>query len=50
MVLPDAVRLVRSWWIIVQEEQKSLSRVRITADFITQEVARETQPSPLNRA
>lgn len=54
IVLPDAVQLVRSWWIIVQEEQKNLSRVRITADFITHEVARETQtlmqPSPLNLA
>lgn len=52
LVLPDAVRLVRSWWIIVHEEQKNIARVRITADFITQELANEAtllmQPAAQN--
>lgn len=52
LVLPDVVRLVRSWWIMVHEEQKNLSRVRITADFIAQEVTRAAgelmEPAPQN--
>lgn len=52
LVLPDAVRLVRSWWITVNEEQKNISRIRVTADFIAQEVADAAselmQPAPQN--
>lgn len=54
IVLPEAVRLVRSWWLIVHEEQKNIARVRITADFITAMAGRETalllQPAAANAA
>ena len=37
-VLPDAVRLVRSFWLVVHSELRDLSRIRICSEFITEEV------------
>jgi len=37
-VLPDEVRLVRSFWLVVHSELRDLSRIRICSEFITEEV------------
>lgn len=37
-VLPDEVRLTRSFWLLMHADQRDLARVRATADFITREV------------
>lgn len=34
-VLPAAVRLQRSWWLVVHESQRDIARVRIVMDFIS---------------
>ncbi|MCJ8143925.1 LysR family transcriptional regulator [Ancylobacter sp. A5.8] len=34
-VLPDTVRLTRSWWLVVHESQRDIARVRIVMDFIS---------------
>lgn len=33
-VLPDEVRLIRSWWLVVHESQRSIARVRLVMDYI----------------
>jgi DNA-binding transcriptional LysR family regulator len=37
-VLPGAVSLTRSFWLIVHAEMRDLARIRITSDFIAREV------------
>lgn len=37
-VLPEEVRLVRSFWMVVHSELRGLSRIRTCAEFITEEV------------
>ena len=37
-VLPEEVRLVRSFWLVVHSELRGLSRIRACADFLTEEV------------
>jgi DNA-binding transcriptional LysR family regulator len=41
-ILPDTVRLTRSWFILMHEEQKDLARVRITVDYIVSQAVRNT--------
>lgn len=35
LVLPDTVRLTRSWWLVVHESQRDIARVRIVMDYIS---------------
>lgn len=37
-VLPDEVRLIRSFWMVVHSDMRQLSRIRATADFIAESV------------
>lgn len=39
-VLPDDIRLVRSFWMIVHTDMRDLARIRVTGDFIVEEVRR----------
>lgn len=32
-VLPSEVRLIRSWWLVVHESQRSIARVRLVMDY-----------------
>jgi len=41
LVLKDETRLIRTWWLIMHAEQRNLARVRVAADFIARETARE---------
>lgn len=41
-LLPDTVRLIRSFWLLVHSDLRHLSRVRVTADFIAAEVRRHS--------
>ncbi|MCP4232591.1 MAG: LysR family transcriptional regulator [Aestuariibacter sp.] len=34
-VLPDSVRLIRSFWLLIHEDMHDLARIRETADFVT---------------
>jgi len=42
-VLPDAIRLRRSYWLIMHSDTRDLARIRVTADFIVQEIASATK-------
>lgn len=42
-VLPDAVKLVRSFWLVTHSDLRHLSRIRVTADFIAEEVRRNAR-------
>lgn len=37
-VLPDSVRLIRTFWMIVHADLHDLARIRVTCDFIAEEV------------
>jgi DNA-binding transcriptional LysR family regulator len=39
-VLPKEVRLTRTFWMIVHADMRDLARIRVTADFIAEEVRR----------
>jgi DNA-binding transcriptional LysR family regulator len=39
-VLPDAVRIVRTFWMIVHADLADMLRIRVTSDFIADEVQR----------
>jgi molybdate transport repressor ModE-like protein len=36
-VLPEVVRLKRTWWLLIHEDQKDLARVRLVVDFLVRE-------------
>ena len=40
-VLPDAVRIVRTFWMIVHADLADMLRIRVTTDFIADEVQKE---------
>lgn len=42
-VLPEAVKLVRSFWLVTHSDLRHLSRIRVTADFIAEEVRRNAR-------
>jgi DNA-binding transcriptional LysR family regulator len=42
-VLPEAVALTRSFWLIVHSDMRDMARVRIVSDFITQETRRAAE-------
>jgi DNA-binding transcriptional LysR family regulator len=37
-VLPEAVNLLRSFWMIVHSDMRDLARIRVTGDFIAEAV------------
>jgi DNA-binding transcriptional LysR family regulator len=39
-VLPEAVNLLRSFWMIVHSDMRDLARIRVTGDFIAEAVHR----------
>jgi DNA-binding transcriptional LysR family regulator len=41
-VLPAQIRLIRTFWMIVHTDMRDLARIRVTADFIAEEVGRAT--------
>jgi DNA-binding transcriptional LysR family regulator len=42
-VLPDAVRLKRTFWLNVHADLRRLTRIRVTCDFLVQEMRREAE-------
>ncbi|NTB94890.1 LysR family transcriptional regulator [Agrobacterium tumefaciens] len=38
-VLPSTINLTRSWWLVVQEAEKDIARIRIVMDFIVSKFA-----------
>lgn len=42
-VLPHTVRLIRTFWMIVHSDMRDLARIRVTGDFIAEEVHRAAE-------
>lgn len=42
-LLPDEVKLIRSFWLVIHSDVRHLSRIRITAEFIAEEVKRNAR-------
>lgn len=42
-LLPEEVSLIRSFWLLIHSDLRHLSRVRVTAEFIAEEVRRNSR-------
>ena len=42
-LLPQEVRLIRTFWLLVHSDLRHLSRIRVTAEFIAEEVRRNSR-------
>ena len=42
-LLPEEVKLTRSFWLVIHSDVRHLSRIRVTAEFIADEVRRNTK-------
>jgi DNA-binding transcriptional LysR family regulator len=41
-VLPE-IKIIRSWWLNIHEEQKDLARIRLVADYVHKELNSKQQ-------